>query len=68
MTKLLGSWYPKILGTLEHLEVFLPLGAMGLFANLETSVPVQAGRNLNHWLGGVPVSLFLLAPGNPCAV
>ena len=30
MTKFLGSWDPKILGLLDHLEVVSLLGAMGL--------------------------------------
>ena len=38
MTKLLGSWDPKILGVLEHLEVVPPLGTMGLSAEFKTKV------------------------------
>ena len=30
MTKLLGSWNPKILGVLESFEVVPPLGIVGL--------------------------------------
>jgi hypothetical protein len=38
VTKLLGSWTPKILGVLECLEVVPPLGDLGLSADLETKV------------------------------
>ena len=38
MTKLLGSWDPKILGVLEHLEVVPPLGTMELSTVFETKV------------------------------
>ena len=36
MTKLLGSWDPKILGMLECLEVVPPLEIMGLFTDFKT--------------------------------
>ena len=38
MTKLLGSWDPKILDVLEGLAVVPPLGAMGLSAEITTKV------------------------------
>lgn len=38
MTKLLGTWDPKIRGVLELLEVVPPLGTMGLSAEFETKV------------------------------
>ena len=38
MTKLLGSWDPKILGMLEHLEVVPPLGTMGLSTEFKIKV------------------------------
>ena len=38
MTKLMGSWDPKILGDLEHLEVVLPLGILQLSTVFETKV------------------------------
>ena len=36
VTKLLGSWDPKSLGILEHLEVICPLGTVGLSTEFET--------------------------------
>jgi hypothetical protein len=38
VTKLLGSWDPKILGVLERLEVVPPLGTVGLSAEFDTKV------------------------------
>ena len=38
MTKLLGSWVPGILDVLDHLGVELPLGVMGLAAELALKV------------------------------
>ena len=38
MTKVLGSWDPKILDVLERLEVVPPLGTMRLSAEFETKV------------------------------
>ena len=38
VTKLLGSWNPKILVMLECLEVIPPLGTVGLSAVLATKV------------------------------
>ena len=43
MTKLLGSWDLMILGVLECLEVIIPMGTIGLSAELETKVS-SAGR------------------------
>jgi hypothetical protein len=36
--KLLGSWYPKILGILEHMGMVSPLRAVGLSAEFSTKV------------------------------
>ena len=38
MTKLLGTWDPKIRGVLELLEVVPPLGTVRLSAEFETKV------------------------------
>ena len=38
MTKLLGSWDPKILGVLEYLGLVPPLGTVRLSIELETKV------------------------------
>ena len=58
MTKLLGSWNPKILGMLECLEVVPPLGTMGLSTEFETKVD-QCHAPLGMW------GFCVLAPAGP---
>ena len=65
VTKLLGSYDPVVLGMLEHLEwscfcMFWDwLRSLGPRSAQGTA---QTGRNLCHWLGGVP---GCLGPAGP---
>ena len=67
MTKLLGSWYPKILGMLQCLAVEPPLGAVGLAA--EFAPKVYRHRPGRTWATGQAGFLFpqillvLVTPG-----
>ena len=62
MTKLLGSWDPKILVMLECLEVVPPLGTMGLSTEFKTKVD-QCWKEPKPLAMLVLVSVLQLAPG-----
>ena len=62
----LRTQYDQTLGILsvsERLGFESPLGAVGTGFRVRTQgKPVQTGRNLSHWLGGVSVSLDHAGP------
>ena len=53
----------EILSVSERLGFESPLGAVGTGFRVRTQgKPVQTGKNLSHWLGGVSVSLDPAGP------